>query len=153
MPYKCSERAKQNKKEYYEKNKESIIAWQKNYRIVNASMLSEKTKKWQRENPELYKAKNRKWNSKNKDKKKSTVFKNQYGITLDNYYELFEEQNGCCAICSKNQLTLKRSLHIDHCHKTKEIRGLLCQHCNTLLGFANDDVNLLQAAINYLSKT
>lgn len=151
MPHKCAQNAARKKKEWYEKNKEATDAWQKNYRIVNAALLSEKTKKWQRENPEKYKAKNKLWNDKYKDKKRSTVMKNEYGITLADYNKMFDLQNGRCAICSKHQSELKRALHIDHCHKTGKVRSLLCQHCNTLLGFANDDIEVLKKSILYLS--
>lgn len=40
---------------------------------------------------------------------------------------------------------------IDHCHKTGKIRGILCSRCNTALGGFNDDIKLLDKAINYLS--
>ena len=52
-----------------------------------------------------------------------------------------------CAICSTNE-----DLVIDHCHKTGVIRGILCQAHNKMLGFAKDDVQLLQNAIAYLQR-
>jgi hypothetical protein len=39
---------------------------------------------------------------------------------------------------------------VDHCHQTKRVRGVLCQHCNTLLGMAKDKIRVLRAAIKYL---
>jgi len=56
------------------------------------------------------------------------------------------EQNGRCRVCLKDATTL----HIDHDHKTGIVRGLLCKSCNLALGFFNDDINLLIAALNYL---
>lgn len=56
-----------------------------------------------------------------------------------------EEQNGLCAICGRD-----RPLVVDHDHSTEQVRRLLCRTCNGLLGFAEDDINILQRAIEYL---
>jgi N12 class adenine-specific DNA methylase len=72
----------------------------------------------------------------------------QYGIDLDQYNALCEQQNHQCAICSK----VVDKLHVDHDHKTGKVRELLCMHCNTALGKFNDDVILMQRAIEYLKK-
>ena len=85
----------------------------------------------------------------NTDKCKNSVLKKKYGITLEQYNQMFTNQNGNCAICGRNQSEFKTSLNIDHCHKTNKIRGLLCSNCNTALGLFNDDNVLLQKAINY----
>ncbi len=76
-----------------------------------------------------------------------------YGITVEKYDEMFDQQGGTCAICHDPPNTANtRSglLHVDHCHKTKEIRSLLCQRCNLLLGHAQDCVERLDAAKAYL---
>ena len=56
-----------------------------------------------------------------------------YGITSDNYNQLFQQQKGHCAICGKHQSKLKRRLDIDHNHKTGKVRGLLCNYCNKVI--------------------
>lgn len=53
--------------------------------------------------------------------------------------------SAACAICR-----VASNLHLDHCHDSGEFRGVLCHHCNALLGFARDDVTILSAAIEYL---
>jgi hypothetical protein len=58
-------------------------------------------------------------------------------------------QHGVCAICRRTCRT-GRSLVVDHDHATNVVRGLLCNGCNLVLGYMNDDVELLQAAIRYL---
>lgn len=73
-----------------------------------------------------------------------------YGITPDDYDNLYQDQEGCCAICGKHQSGFKRRFGVDHCHKTGRIRGLLCHHCNTALGNLRDDPSLLLSAIEYL---
>lgn len=53
-----------------------------------------------------------------------------YGITPEQYAELLEKQGGKCAICLKEAVHFTRKLAVDHDHKTGEIFGLLCMHCN-----------------------
>lgn len=146
MPYKNKELAKQ----YYLRNKEKRDEYSRNYRRINAKSLSEKTKKWQQENPEKYKEKNKRWNANNKEKKKSIIMKNEYGITLEEYNLMFEAQGGKCKICGVHQTQIKKPLHIDHCHSKLHVRGLLCQHCNSGLGFFRDNIEVMQLAIKYL---
>ena len=76
----------------------------------------------------------------------------QYDITLQEYNRMFERQNGCCAICGLHQTNFKRSLHIDHNHKTGEIRELLCPNCNTVIGKVREDVNVLTKIASYIEK-
>jgi hypothetical protein len=71
-------------------------------------------------------------------------------ITHDEYMCMFIEQNGCCKICKKNQEDLKIALCVDHDHVTGYIRGLLCNKCNSGLGFFNDDAFLVAMAADYL---
>lgn len=65
--------------------------------------------------------------------------------------ELVAEYGDACAICG-GQPTNGRRLAIDHSHVTDEIRGLLCNKCNLLVGHAKDSVDILRAAIVYLSR-
>ncbi len=71
-----------------------------------------------------------------------------YGLTLGQYDEMFEEQNGVCAMCS-NISTEGRRLHVDHNHKTGKIRGLLCYKCNTRLGVLENE-KIVNDAKKYL---
>jgi hypothetical protein len=81
---------------------------------------------------------------------KNSALKHHYGITLDDYNRMFERQKGRCAICGKHQSKLEKSLVVDHDHDTNEVRGLLCHHCNLVLGHAKDDVRVLSNAAAYL---
>ena len=63
---------------------------------------------------------------------------------------MFNKQNGKCAICGKHQIELKQSLCVDHNHTTGKVNGLLCTRCNGAIGMFNDDIILLEKAINYL---
>lgn len=76
--------------------------------------------------------------------------KRTYGITNQQYLEMFQKQKGCCAICKRRQQELDVVLNVDHCHITGDIRGLLCVACNNLLGRAEDNITTLSNAIIYL---
>ena len=77
----------------------------------------------------------------------------RYGITQQDYDKMLEDQGGVCAICGTDSPGgFSRKFHVDHCHTTEEIRGLLCNHCNQGLGHFKDDINSLQNAITYLQK-
>lgn len=76
--------------------------------------------------------------------------KRRYGITEEDFQRMLEEQGGGCAICGLVQHD--KPLHVDHDHNTGAVRGLLCLPCNTMLGKARDNINILSKAINYLAK-
>ncbi len=78
--------------------------------------------------------------------------KRVYGITPDQYDALLELQRGRCAICERPSPDGRR-LHIDHDHKTKRVRGLLCHDCNRGLGIFKDSPSLLRMALVYLTDT
>lgn len=73
----------------------------------------------------------------------------RYGVTEDWYQSKLKEQKNLCAICLK-PLVPGRYTHIDHNHHTGIVRGLLCHHCNFLIGNAKEDKFILMQAINYL---
>ena len=76
------------------------------------------------------------------------TLRNSYNMSTANYTELYELQNGLCAICQRHYDKL---LCVDHDHDTDDIRGLLCYACNNGLGMFQDNVALLAKAIIYLS--
>lgn len=59
---------------------------------------------------------------------RASKMKTVYGITLERYNEMFEDQGGVCAICGREQA--KRLLAVDHDHDNGNVRGLLCSACN-----------------------
>lgn len=74
----------------------------------------------------------------------------KYKITEEDYKSMLAAQSNCCAICGKDQSTSTKNMHVDHDHTTGKIRELLCNNCNTLLGFAAEDRDILLKAIEYL---
>lgn len=76
--------------------------------------------------------------------------KRHYNITIEEYDDMVLHHNNECAICGKSS---DKKLHIDHCHDTGVIRGLLCGRCNTGLGLFKDNKENLTNAIKYLELT
>jgi len=72
-----------------------------------------------------------------------------YGITPEDYDEMYEAQCGCCVICGDHQSTLTAVLHVDHNHETGKVRGLLCRFCNLLEGFIKDKPQALDRLRDY----
>lgn len=70
-----------------------------------------------------------------------------YGMSEQDYLDMYNEQEGCCLICHRYY----DRLCIDHCHSKGVVRGLLCYRCNIMLGHAHDDILLLTNAIIYLN--
>lgn len=85
------------------------------------------------------------------DKARDNMLRASYGITLEIYNEMLRSQEGVCAICRGRQQKDK-ALCVDHCHKTGKVRGLLCNACNSMLGFAKDKRARLRAAAAYLEE-
>ena len=77
----------------------------------------------------------------------------RYGLTAEGYNQIERRQKGLCAICRRPASRNGRSgtrLHVDHNHKTKHVRGLLCYNCNSAVGLFQDSPKILKAAIRYL---
>lgn len=105
------------------------------------------------------------WKERNKDKlkaqakalrilyperHKNTNLKSLYGVTLDEYNQMFEKQKGCCLLCSRHQVEVTQRLNLDHCHTTGRVRGLLCGNCNRGIGLLKHNVVTLENAVRYL---
>jgi len=97
----------------------------------------------------------RNYHSNNLEKKKEQNKWNhklrKYGVSKHQYEEMLINQNRKCKICGLDELeNLSNCLYIDHCHSTNRVRGLLCYNCNTLLGLARDNIDILKNSIKYL---
>lgn len=91
---------------------------------------------------------------------------NYYNFKIKDFNDLFEKQDGKCAICGMHQNDLPYRLRVDHNHETNIVRGLLCTSCNIVLGHHGDErselgkhikkykakITILKRAIEYLNK-
>ena len=91
-------------------------------------------------------------------------FEKRYGLTFEKYQDIYASQRGACAICGvalKSQVEVAQrcggdidknnTAHVDHCHTTGVVRGLLCSCCNTGIGQLKESPMILASAINYLT--
>ena len=103
-------------------------------RMVRAAYM----RKWREENREKFNRQARESHQRNKHKhvnrNREIHLKRKFGITLQDKVSMINAQDGKCAICGR-EFQCTRSTHVDHCHKSKAIRGILCQSCNTKLGW------------------
>lgn len=108
---------------------------------------------WREENPEKVKEAEKKYRESNPEKVKlkmrKQALKRKYGMTMEDYEQMLKSQNGKCSICNEEK---QETLCVDHDHNTGKVRGLLCRHCNHVVGFAKDNIDILNNVINYLRK-
>ena len=109
------------------------------------------SKKWYKQNREKKLNYNK---NLSKEYKKNGQLKAKYGIDYNTFQNMLESQKYKCLICEtelkQGKISDGGNCAVDHCHKTSEVRGLLCSHCNLGLGHFMDNVDLMQKAIKYL---
>lgn len=88
------------------------------------------------------------WDAANRHRNRITLIVRKYGVTRDEAEELEKVTN--CQICGDSFET-KKQRHVDHCHTTGKVRGVLCSRCNTGLGLFKDSPDRLRKAIEYLA--
>lgn len=141
---------KEKIKQYRINNKEKIKENNKIRYIKNIDKNKELRKIYNMNNKEKINTSRKRYATKNKNQIRNNHIKSRYGITLEQYNEMFKLQEEKCLICNKHQNEFNKAFAIDHDHKTGKIRGLLCHKCNSGLGSFNDSIETLQHAIDYL---
>lgn len=154
--YRCRicRRAKDMK--YKHVHKEERLEYNRQWRNENRERVNANEHRRRTEIPEKYKE----WSRNHRERigilhslRESDRLRN---ISVDEYNEMHDNQNGLCAICQlpSSQKSRKEGeiyrLGIDHCHVTGIVRGLLCGSCNKGIGHFKDDIYLLISAIQYL---
>lgn len=143
-------------KEYAKNNKETLRVNRNKYVANNLEKNREHKKKYYKNNKEKVSKSIKEWKNNNKEVIKQTNkefnLRVNYGLTIEDYNNIFNSQNGCCAICNRHQMNFKKNLAVDHDHNTGEVRGLLCHNCNTGLGQFKDNIELMKSGIDYLNK-
>ena len=145
-------------KEYYQKNRVKLLNRSKKRAASATPEEVLKRRKYMREyhakNKEKHNEYGRNYYHNNRDKAYAANLMKEYGLTLDDYNQMLEEQNGVCKICHGTCTHPQRreagTLCVDHCHTTGKVRGLLCNKCNTALGFLNDDLQTVKRMVDYL---
>ena len=135
---------------------------------INGKRLS---KEWIVKNPEKVNKRAKEWRDRNLEKSrlasrrsaantrrdnprviKHRKLKSSYGITIEEFENMLNLQSDRCAICSIefDYSSQSKGPNVDHDHKTGEVRMILCRFCNNLLGYADDEVEILEQVIKYL---
>lgn len=127
--------------------------YQKAWRSRNPEKVKQYKRNWQRNSYERRRehlAKYwKKYRLENPDVPLRAGLKHRYGLSLEEFRTMEARQQGHCLCCGRKPKT-GSPLVVDHCHATGVVRGLLCRNCNTLLGLAGDEPEVLRAAIEYL---
>lgn len=139
--------------EYYKTHRKEVIERTRNYRRNNPKKVKKVRRSWYLLNKNFVKKQHQARKSRDPKKFKlihrASRLKQKYGLTLDQFNKMLQNQKRCCALCL-TPFTKKYKPVIDHCHKTGKVRGLLHTKCNWLLGFACDSCEVLKQAIKYL---
>lgn len=138
---KRKEQANKASKEWYLNNKDKVKEYNKKYHMENKEKNKPKKKQWEENNKE-----------KNKEVKRKSYLKRKYGLSIEDYNDMFVKQKGCCAICGRHQSKIKGILNVDHDHLTGCIRGLLCTKCNSFIGYIYEDPKVLHKIVNYFDE-
>lgn len=112
--------------------------------------LKEYQKERYRKNKDKINKKQKEYNFKNRDNIKSYNLKRRYNITPEQLANMYLEQGDSCKICNIHKDDTPRGLVIDHNHKTLEVRGLLCNDCNSGIGMLKENPEFLDKAKQYL---
>ena|SRR3990167_3853363 len=133
-----------NTKRWRENNPEKVLKYSRLYE------KRDKTKAYRKQYSQKKGSLNAKrWRDSNPEKAHNATLKYWYGITVEQYNQLFVDQKGLCAICKEQS---EKRLCVDHEHDTGRIRGLLCRACNSGLGHFKENTNNFLNAIKYLTK-
>ena len=148
---------KKNYKRYSQKHRDKNLKRLAKYRDENRETLREKNKLYQKNNTrKVRESRRRRYLNGGKETMRKKKLQKRYGITFEQYEQMFQNQNGLCAVCGKPEARKFNGvitfLTIDHCHKTKKVRELLCHKCNITIGMADENIEILASAIKYLTK-
>lgn len=151
MKYVCTKCEKEKTQEEMSKDrsrKHGISSWCKGCRKVSS-------RTWSSKNPDKVKERYRLNKEKPLDslKLRDYSLKVRYNLSLEAYSNILKAQNYLCAICSRDSREMTYFLHVDHCHTTGKVRGLLCAPCNVYLGYSRDDKKVYENAISYLKES
>lgn len=167
----CKECVSKSQAEYYAKNRERLLEKQRRdrlenieeslaaeaaYRDRNRERINTCHRSYYASHREEESARKHKYYIENREEMLARSHRSklrcQYGLTLDDYDEMLEVQNGGCAICGMTPEDHGKRLYVDHDHETGETRGLLCHNCNVAIGFLHNSQELAWQLILYLQR-
>lgn len=168
-----SEAQKAASRRWNQNNRERLDETRNRWRMANADRVKERRKMWLEKNRDRANAARRAWRKANREKEraasqryrvkypekvrqrmaKANLVRMDYSLTPEQYQAILVGQGGGCAICGAESGNSKgHRLFIDHDHVTGALRGLLCNRCNSSLGYMRDSPSMLRRAADYLER-
>lgn len=141
-------------RDWYAANAEQVIGDSKRWAEENPAKVRENNKRWRVKNPGKVRQQQRRWHDTNPEKSRAKRRSDnlaKYGLSVEQYDELWAAQKQRCKLCSEDKPRGGKWV-VDHCHDTGVVRGIICNQCNIGLGHFSDDPAKLQAAIDYLQR-
>lgn len=92
----------------------------------------------------------------NQEQRREDGFTRKYGITFAQRDAMYADQEGKCKVCETHMTWDHRkanTVHVDHCHTTGEVHGLLCSNCNTASGLLGENPEIAASLVQYLLAT
>jgi len=101
-------------------------------------------------NKETIQKRHKEWKKRNPGHALKYKLKKRYRMSIDDYNLKLKNQNNKCFICKTEKCKTFKRLSVDHCHITGKVRGLLCNSCNSGIGYFRDNIENLKRATEYL---
>lgn len=135
------EKFRQKSSAYRNKNREKLRELHRSY-----------SRSYRERNPEASRKAKERYNNTEKGalSKRRYLLRKCYGLTLEEYNTLWKQQGSCCAACKSSEFSSGVNWHVDHCHTSGAVRGILCPSCNIALGQVGDSIEKLYGLISYL---
>jgi hypothetical protein len=147
-------------RQYYQNNREKILAWQRAYGAApenrdrkrewylrNREQILEKRRAYYAQNRAEEAARTRAYQIRHKDRIRAYGATYRHGMRPDDWAAMWQAQDGRCYLCGEALVAADASTHVDHdhacCGKERSCpacrRGLVHSTCNTAIGNAGDD--------------
>lgn len=136
-----------------EEKRARACLYQKAYRARHPERVRETGRRWREKNRAQRNEYNRARSRQDRVRRRVAERRllDVYGLSLAEYDALLMKQGGGCALCGRAKD--RRRLPVDHDHRTKRVRGILCEACNRGLGLLGDSPARLRRAVAYLEQT
>ena len=122
------------------------------WRLANPEKARASKQRWRLNNPEKVEAQRVRQNTVNRSGRLNKNYLRRYGITLQQRDEMLIAQGGKCACCGTSEVAPVRGWHVDHCHSTDRVRGILCAGCNTFIGKIEASEERHKLALAYIAR-
>lgn len=125
------------------------------WRLANREKVAADARRYRKRHKARLKTLRKAWVIKNRQKirrQKRASRIRLCGMTVQQYNDLLRSQRGRCFICRRKPTGRWKRLTVDHCHRTKLVRGLLCVACNLAVGYVHDSPKILSRLMGYLKR-